>query len=533
MRRRRSQLRERRHKAAVPTVALVGYTNAGKTTLFNSLTGDRRGRVERAVRDARSARAPRASCRIAASCSCPTRSASSIGCRIRSSRRSARRSKRSRRPICCCTSSTPSSPDRERHMAAVSAVLAEVGAQRVPVDRRLQQVRSARRRGARAARGALSRRAVRLGADRRGTRRSDRGDGDAARARHRDASRSSSIRTTTRIASRSAQLYRFGRILRHVASDSRVTIEAELPRRLLERFHAGGCAGRVMRRCRSPQLASAQFARAGRRVARARSLLAAACAKKTGDAAAGRARRSFRDFVFPGRAPALATPAVLGAAPRGLATLQAGDPRAADRDFSDAPESSRRSSIRPKPGSATRRWRGRTPRRRSHTSTRRWSPTPRYAPALAGRGEALLALGRTRRGARRASRRRSPPTPRSTTLRSRVDVLKVPRRAAGHREARKAADGGRARRGARRVPGGDCRVAAERVPLSRAGRRSSGSGGDTARPRWCTPSRRVALDPADVRALMLIAEMREAQQRMDEGGRGVCRGATRSSRPTR
>src|SRR3954471_8977351 len=39
VRQRRSQLRERRHKAAVPTVALVGYTNAGKTTLFNSLTG--------------------------------------------------------------------------------------------------------------------------------------------------------------------------------------------------------------------------------------------------------------------------------------------------------------------------------------------------------------------------------------------------------------------------------------------------------------------------------------------------------------
>jgi GTP-binding protein HflX len=38
VRRRRSQLRERRHKASVPTVALVGYTNAGKTTLFNLLT---------------------------------------------------------------------------------------------------------------------------------------------------------------------------------------------------------------------------------------------------------------------------------------------------------------------------------------------------------------------------------------------------------------------------------------------------------------------------------------------------------------
>jgi GTP-binding protein HflX len=39
VRRRRAQLRERRHKAAVPTVALVGYTNAGKSTLFNVLTG--------------------------------------------------------------------------------------------------------------------------------------------------------------------------------------------------------------------------------------------------------------------------------------------------------------------------------------------------------------------------------------------------------------------------------------------------------------------------------------------------------------
>jgi GTP-binding protein HflX len=38
VRKRRGQLRERRQKASVPTVALVGYTNAGKTTLFNVLT---------------------------------------------------------------------------------------------------------------------------------------------------------------------------------------------------------------------------------------------------------------------------------------------------------------------------------------------------------------------------------------------------------------------------------------------------------------------------------------------------------------
>ncbi len=40
VRQRRSQLRERRHKQSVPTVALVGYTNAGKTTLFNRMTDE-------------------------------------------------------------------------------------------------------------------------------------------------------------------------------------------------------------------------------------------------------------------------------------------------------------------------------------------------------------------------------------------------------------------------------------------------------------------------------------------------------------
>ena len=44
---RRRLSRKSRHKAAIPVIALVGYTNAGKSTLFNALTGAHVGAADR------------------------------------------------------------------------------------------------------------------------------------------------------------------------------------------------------------------------------------------------------------------------------------------------------------------------------------------------------------------------------------------------------------------------------------------------------------------------------------------------------
>ena len=235
VRRRRAQLRERRHKAAVPTVALVGYTNAGKTTLFNLLTGD-----DAVASDAlfvtldplvRKVKLPdRRELLVSDTVGFIDRLPHSLVAAFRATLEEVAA------PTCCCTSSTPSQPDRERQMAAVRSVLA----------------RSRRRDGARRSRcstsatgstpGSAARlralssgRAVRLGADRRGPRRADRRDGDPARARHRARQLSFRIRTATDRRERVAQLYRVGRILRHVATDGQVSIEAEIPRRLARR----------------------------------------------------------------------------------------------------------------------------------------------------------------------------------------------------------------------------------------------------------------------------------------------------------
>ena len=86
--------RDSRKRVPYPIVALVGYTNAGKSTLFNRMTRGERAVGRHAVRHARSDAARGRRCRTATASSCPTPSASSPICRPCWWRRSAPRWKR-------------------------------------------------------------------------------------------------------------------------------------------------------------------------------------------------------------------------------------------------------------------------------------------------------------------------------------------------------------------------------------------------------------------------------------------------------
>ena len=107
VKRQRSTQRRARERNETFRVSLVGYTNAGKSTLFNALVKADGLRRRPVVRDARHDDAPASLARSAAArCRCPTRSASSATCRTSWSRRSRPRCRRPPTPTCCCTSST-------------------------------------------------------------------------------------------------------------------------------------------------------------------------------------------------------------------------------------------------------------------------------------------------------------------------------------------------------------------------------------------------------------------------------------------
>jgi GTP-binding protein HflX len=234
VRRRRAQLRERRQKGAVPVAALVGYTNAGKTTLFNLLTGQ-----EAVASNAlfvtldpliRKVKLPdRRELLVSDTVGFIERLPHSLVAAFRATLEEVAAADLLVHVV------DASSPDRERHMDAVRAVLAEVDAEDVPVlevfnkSDRLDDGERTRLRALYP--GALCVSAL-TGEGR---------DELVAAIESRLAMDTARVSLTfpldgERSRQRISELYRVGRILRHVSTDDAVAIEAEIPRRLLPAF---------------------------------------------------------------------------------------------------------------------------------------------------------------------------------------------------------------------------------------------------------------------------------------------------------
>jgi GTP-binding protein HflX len=234
VRQRRSQLRERRHKQSVPTVALVGYTNAGKTTLFNRLTNE-----SAAASDALFVTLDPLVRRVRLPDNRELLMSDTVGFIDRLPH-----------ALVAAFSATleevaeadlilhvidAGSPDRERHIAAVHRVLDEVGAADVPmmvVYNKIDTISGDERRRLRVAdpASALISATVGSGADELLQMIASRLALDTRRVTITfDAEKEFDRQQIGR-------LYRVARVISHVATNGRVTIEADVPRRFIARL---------------------------------------------------------------------------------------------------------------------------------------------------------------------------------------------------------------------------------------------------------------------------------------------------------
>jgi GTP-binding protein HflX len=234
VRRRRAYLRARRGRSDVPTVALVGYTNAGKTTLFNQVTG-----AHAAASDALFVTLDPLMRRVKLPDARQILVTDTVGFLDRLPHQlvaafHATLEEVSEADLLVHVIDA-STPDRERRAEAVRGVLVEVGAGRVPVIdvfNKMDLVDPAA--AARLAEAYPD--AARISAAA--------GDGtdvlvaDIARRLAMDIARVSFELDETRERDRRllAELYRHGRVLSHVTSNARGSIEAEIPRRLARRL---------------------------------------------------------------------------------------------------------------------------------------------------------------------------------------------------------------------------------------------------------------------------------------------------------
>jgi GTPase len=243
LRRRRAQLRERRHKQALATVALVGYTNAGKTTMFNLLT-----REAADAQDAlfvtldplvRRVRLPdRRDLLISDTVGFIDRLPHTLVAAFRATLEEVAEADLVLHVI------DAASVDRDRRVAAVERVLSEVDAAEVPridVYNKCDLL------------GPEELRRLKLAAPDALFLSAKTGEGREELLETVTARLSLDVVRTTLtfdpkvVESRTAvaRLYRDGRVLQHVETDDHIAIEVEAPRRLIDRLPAAAITGRA------------------------------------------------------------------------------------------------------------------------------------------------------------------------------------------------------------------------------------------------------------------------------------------------